>query len=54
METTRRTVRVPDKTWEAAKTLAVSRGENLSEVIRRSLQRYVQDNTTDDTVTTHL
>lgn len=43
-KTPRRTVRVPDKTWEAAKSAAERRGDNLSEVIRQSLEQYVKRN----------
>lgn len=43
-KTPRRTVRVPDKTWDAAKATAERRGDNLSEVIRQSLERYVKRN----------
>ncbi len=43
-KTPRRTVRVPDKTWDAAKAAAERKGDNLSEVIRQSLERYVKRN----------
>lgn len=43
-KTPRRTVRIPDKTWDAAKAAAERRGDNLSEVIRKSLERYVKRN----------
>lgn len=36
------TVRVPDDLWSAAKTRAAERGETVSEVVRRALQRYVR------------
>lgn len=39
-----RTVRIPDKTWDAAKATAERRGDNLSEVIRQNLERYVKRN----------
>lgn len=39
-KTPQRTVRVPDDVWEAAKTKAAERGENLSDVIRKALARY--------------
>ena len=35
-------VRVPDKLWRTAQTKADKRGEYLSEVIRRALERYVK------------
>jgi hypothetical protein len=43
-KTPQRTVRIPDKTWDAAKATAERRGDNLSEVIRQSLERYVKRN----------
>lgn len=43
-KTPQRTIRIPDKTWEAAKAAAERRGDNLSEVIRKSLERYVKRN----------
>jgi hypothetical protein len=39
---TARAVRVPDPLWSAAKTKAEERGESVSEVIRRALERYVK------------
>lgn len=36
-----RTIRVPTELWEAARRKAERQGENLSEVIRRYLRRYV-------------
>lgn len=36
-----RNVRVADDLWHAAMTKAVERGETLSDVIRRALERYV-------------
>lgn len=41
-KTPQRTVRVPDDVWSAAKAKADERGENLSEVIRKALQRYAR------------
>jgi macrodomain Ter protein organizer (MatP/YcbG family) len=38
--TPRRTVRVPDDVWAKASAKAEQRGEVLSEVIRRFLERY--------------
>jgi Arc/MetJ-type ribon-helix-helix transcriptional regulator len=35
-------VRVPDEIWEAAKTTANARDENLSEVVRDALVRYTE------------
>ena len=40
-KTPQRTVRIPTDLWEAAKAKAAERGENLSDVIRRALVRYV-------------
>lgn len=40
--TPRRTIRVPDALWDAASAKAEARGENLSEVIRAALERYVR------------
>lgn len=36
-----RAVRVEDALWEAAKAKAAERGETVSDVIRRALERYV-------------
>lgn len=36
-----RNVRVPDELWDAAKSAADARGETVSAVILRALQRYV-------------
>ena len=37
-----RNVRVPDDLWDAAMSKALERGETLSEVIRKALEKYVQ------------
>lgn len=37
-----RAVRVDDALWKAAKAVAERRGENLSDVIRQALVRYVK------------
>ena len=37
-----RNVRVPDDLWYAAMSKALERGESLSEVIRRALERYAK------------
>lgn len=37
-----RSIRVPLKLWTAAKALADSREENISDVIREALERYVK------------
>lgn len=43
-ETPRRTIRIPNKTWNAAKATAKRKGDTLSEVVRKSLERYVKRN----------
>ena len=40
--TTLRSVRIGDDLWSAAQTVAAHRGETLSDVVRRSLERYVK------------
>jgi predicted HicB family RNase H-like nuclease len=35
-------IRITDELWEAAIAKAESRGETVSEVIRRALERYVK------------
>lgn len=40
--TPRRTVRIADDLWNAAKAKADERGEELSTVIRKALERYVR------------
>jgi hypothetical protein len=37
-----RSVRVSKTTWKAAQAKADERGENLSEVIRKALERYAK------------
>jgi hypothetical protein len=37
-----RSLRVPEKLWEAAKAKADQREENVSDVIREALERYVK------------
>ena len=37
-----RVIRVPDDLWAAAQAKAAQRGEYLSEVIRKALERYVR------------
>ena len=36
------TVRIPDDLWTQALTLARSRGENLSDIIRQALTHYIE------------
>ena len=38
-----RSLRVPEKLWEAAKAKADRRQENISDVIRAALENYVKD-----------
>jgi hypothetical protein len=40
--TPRRTIRVPDALWLAAAEKAKERGEDLSAVLRKALERYVK------------
>lgn len=42
-KTPRRSVRVPDPVWEKAKKKATKRGETMSDVIRRVLQQYADE-----------
>lgn len=37
-----RSLRVPEKLWEAAKAKADEREENISDVIREALERYIR------------
>lgn len=39
-----RQVRVPEKTWEAARSAAEKNDETISDVIRRALVEYVEKN----------
>lgn len=41
--TTQHSIRIPDPLWHAALTLARERGENLSEIIRRALNDYINE-----------
>lgn len=45
MTTPRRSIRIPDAEWHAAAAVAGRRGDNLSELIRAALRRYVARNT---------
>ena len=40
--TPQRTIRVDDETWDAALEAAESRGETVSEAIRKFLKRYAK------------
>ncbi len=37
-----RSLRVPEPLWEAAKAKADERQENISDVIRKALERYIK------------
>jgi len=37
-----RNVRVPDELWHAAQAKADERGESVSDVVRRALEKYVR------------
>ena len=41
-------MRVPDDLWQAAKRVAKDRGETLTAVIVRALERYVRQHPLDD------
>lgn len=42
IQTPNRTVRIDDELWNAAMAKADERGEPVSDVIRRALERYVK------------
>lgn len=37
-----RTFRIPDDLWNAAQAKAADRGETVSDVVRKALERYVK------------
>lgn len=37
-----RSIRVPDATWHAAQAKAKDKGESVSDVVRRALERYAK------------
>lgn len=37
-----RSIRIPDELWDAAKRVASDRGETITDVVIRALQRYVR------------
>lgn len=41
-KTPKRSIRVADELWTRALTVARERGESLSDVLRRALERYVR------------
>lgn len=41
--TPRRTVRVPDDVWQAARRKAADEGKTITEIIIDALRRYVRD-----------
>lgn len=40
--TPKRSIRIPDPLWQAAKAKAAERGEDLSSVVRAALERYIR------------
>lgn len=46
--TTRRAIRIPDPLWTQALAIASTRGDNLSTIMRKSLERYVARHTPKD------
>jgi len=42
MPTPRRSIRISAELWQAAQERAVARGEDVSDVLRRALVRYVR------------
>ncbi len=44
-ETPRKTVRVPDHVWDAARKKAEATGTTVSDVVRKSLERWVERRT---------
>ena len=47
--TTRRAIRISDGLWTQALAVAHDRGDNLSTIMRKSLERYVARHTPKDT-----
>lgn len=41
-KTPQRSFRIPDEVYEAAKAKAAAKGETLTDVVRRALERYVK------------
>jgi antitoxin component of RelBE/YafQ-DinJ toxin-antitoxin module len=46
--TPNRAIRVPDDLWWAAQRVAKDRGETVSDVVRRALERYVRTHPLND------
>lgn len=46
--TPNRTIRVSDELWEAARRVAADRGETVTDVVRRALERYVREHPLED------
>lgn len=42
MPDTPRAIRIPDDLWQAALAKATERGDTVSEVVRKALERYVK------------
>lgn len=43
-----RSIRIPDDLWNAAKRIAADRGETITDVVIRALERYVRAHPLDD------
>ena len=43
--TTRRTFRIPDDEYDPAQVKATTRGETVTDVVRRALREYVEEET---------
>lgn len=43
-ETPLRAVRVEPELWDKARTIAAKNGDTISDIIRRSLRAYIQEN----------
>lgn len=41
--TTHRSIRIPDDLWEAARKKAAAEGRTISDILRESLEQYVQE-----------
>ena len=42
MPDTPRAIRIPDDLWDAALAKAAERGETVSEIVRKALERYIK------------
>lgn len=41
-------MRIPDEIWDTARRIAADRGENVTDVVIRSLRRYIREFGEDD------